>query len=70
MAIYRKPHKTKKYIKQFKGIDPWILFGSDKNIDKINKHFIAKAPNFNLMTCHSSDDKEFNLKLPQKKIKK
>ena len=64
MAIYRKPNKIKKYIKNFKGIDPGILFDPDKNIDKINNHFIPKAPNFKLMTCRSSDDKNFNLKLP------
>lgn len=64
MAIYRKPNKAKKYIKYFKGIDPGILFDPDKNIDKINNHFIPKPPDFKLMTCRSSDDKNFNLKLP------
>ena len=64
MAIYRKPNKAKKYIKNFQGLDPGILFDPDKNIDKINNHFIPKPPNFKLMTCRSSDDKNFNLKLP------
>ena len=69
MVKYRSKPKGKSISKRMKGIDSNLFFDPNKNINKVNNHKIANAPNLKIMVGRIDDNIKDNIHLPGHMIK-